>query len=123
MVSGYHHDRRVGQSHAQPLQLLEAEQDRGIRGPDGVEDVARYDDQVRTLDEQVVHRPAERLGDVGLALIPPSRRLPVVLAEAEVQVGEVRELHRVTWPRSAGATFAASWPSSSRVDPRSRSSS
>jgi len=59
----------------------------------------RIPDQVRPLDQEVVHRAAERLGDIGLALIPPSGRLPVVLTKAEVQVGEVRELHRVTWPR------------------------
>jgi len=64
-----------------------------------VEDVAYEEDQVRALSQHVVHRPAERFGDVGLALIPSPWRLSVVLAEAEVQVGEVRELHRVTWPR------------------------
>jgi len=45
------------------------------------------------LAQEVVHRAAERLGHVGLALISPPRRLPVVLAEPEVQIGEVRELH------------------------------
>ncbi len=99
MVAGDHHDRRVGESGAQTMQMLEQEKDCGIGRADGVKDVAREYDQIRSLHEQVVHRPPERLGDVGLALIPPPGRLPVVLTKAEVQVGEVRELHRLTWPR------------------------
>jgi hypothetical protein len=54
-----------------------------------VEHVAREQHQIRPLAEQVVHRPAERVRDVRLALVPAARRLPLVLAEAEVQVGEV----------------------------------
>ncbi len=93
MVARDHHDRRVGQSRAETVQLLEHKQDCGIGRPHGMEDVSRKDDQVRALDEQVVHRAAERFGHVGLALISSPRRLPVVLAEPEVQIGQVRELH------------------------------
>ncbi len=93
---GDHHDGSLRQPGAQPVQLLEQEQDRRIGRAHGVEDVACEEDQVGALVEQVVHRPAERLGDVRLALIPAPRRLPVVLAEAEVEIGEVGEPHRLT---------------------------
>ena len=99
MFARDHHDGSVRKTGPQPVQLLEEVENRGIGRADGVKDVAREYDQIRPLHEQVVHRAAERVGDVGLALIPAPRRLPVVLTEAEVQVGEVRELHRVTWPR------------------------
>src|SRR5213592_1418000 len=96
------------------MQLLEEKENSRVRRPHGMKHITAEEDQVGALRQQVVHRAAERLRDVGLALIPPPWRLPVVLAEAEVQVGEVRELHRVTWPRRAGARSAASAPSSSR---------
>jgi NAD/NADP transhydrogenase beta subunit len=54
-----------------------------------VEHVAREQHQVGPLGEQIVHRPAKGVRDVRLALVPAARRLPLVLAEAEVQVGEV----------------------------------
>ncbi len=87
------HDGRLRQPHAQPLQLLKQEQDRRIGRPHRVEHVAGDDDQVRPLRQQVVHRAPECLGDVGLALVAPARRLPVELPEAEVEVREVGELH------------------------------
>ena len=61
--------------------------------------VAREQDEVRALREHVVHGSPERLGDVRLTLVPAPRRLPVVLAEAEVEIGEVGELHCLTSPR------------------------
>ena len=97
VLSGDHHDRRVRQARAQPVQLPEQEQDRRIGGPDGMEDVARQHDEVGPLHQEVVHRAAERLGYVRLALIPAPGRLPVVLAEAEVEIGEVSELHALSW--------------------------
>ena len=75
------------------MQLAEEEEDRGIRRPDRMENVAGNDDQLGLLLEQVVHHPAERLRDVRLALVRTPWRLPVELAEPEVKVGEVRELH------------------------------
>jgi hypothetical protein len=75
------------------VDLLEQKQDRGIGRPHRVEDIPREYDEVGPLDEHIVHRPAERLSDIGLALVPSPGRLPVVLAEPEVQVGEVGELH------------------------------
>ncbi len=39
------------------------------------------------------HRARERLRDVGFALVDARRRLPLELAEAEMQVGEVDEAH------------------------------
>ena len=86
-------DGRVRQPRSDALQLLEEEEDRGIRRPDRMEDVACNHDQLGLLLEQVVHHPAERLRDVRLALVRTPWRLPVELAEPEVKVGEVRELH------------------------------
>jgi hypothetical protein len=44
------------------------------------------------LREKVVHCSPKRLGDIRFALIRAPRRLPIELAEAEMQVSEVREL-------------------------------
>jgi len=99
VLSADHDNRRVREAGPQAVQLLEEKENSRVGRPHGMEYIAHEEDEVRALIQQIVHRAAERLGDVGLALIPPPRRLPVVLAEAEVQVGEVRELHRVTWPR------------------------
>ncbi len=102
-----HHDGRVRELGSQPLQLAEQEQDRRIGGAHGMEDIAGEKDQVGTLEEQVVHRPPEGFRDVRLALVPAPRGLPVVLAEPEVEIGQVGELHALTWPRSAAARSAA----------------
>jgi len=99
VVAGNHDDGSIRKAGAQPVQLLEEKQDRRIGGADGVEDVAGEKNELRALLEHVVHGPLERLGDVRLALVPAPRRLPVVLAETEVEIGEVSELHQLTSPR------------------------
>ena len=88
-----HDDRRVGQTGPQPLEVAETVQDRGVGWPDRVKQVAGDDDQLRLLLQDVVDRTLEDLGDVHLPLIRALGRLPVELPEAQVQVGEVRELH------------------------------
>ena len=93
VLSGNRDDGRRRQAAAEAMQLAEEEEDRGIRRPDRMENVAGNDDQLGLLLEQVVHHPAERLRDVRLALVRTPWRLPVELAEPEVKVGEVRELH------------------------------
>ena len=98
MVARDHHKGRVRQSGPQALELLEEEEDRGIRRPDGVKDIARQHDQVRALSDQIIYRAPERIGDIRLALVATPGGLPLVLAESEVQVGEVGEFHPLTSP-------------------------
>ena len=93
MVAGDQHDRRVGQRLAQPLELAEGEDDRGVGRADRVEEVAGHDDRVGPRRDDAVDRRAEGVGDVGLALIDAGGRLPVVLPDAEVRVGDVGEFH------------------------------
>ena len=93
MFAGDHDDRRLGQRGTQPVELAKTEHDRRVRGPHGVEQIPRDDDQLRLLLEQVVHGPPKHLGDVRLALIDALGRLPVELAKTQVQVGEMGELH------------------------------
>jgi hypothetical protein len=60
-----------------------------------VKNVARYQDEIRLqLDDLVDHSP-HRCGNVGLALVDAGGSLTLVLAEAEVYVGEVYESHRL----------------------------
>src|ERR1044072_8963260 len=96
--AGDQHDRRFRESGAKSLQLLKAEQNGGVRRPDGVEEIAGDDDQVGLLLEHVVDGALEHFCDVRLALIRPPRSLPVELAEPEVQIGEVGELHQYGSP-------------------------
>ncbi len=77
----------------EPLELPEGEDDRGVGGADGVEQVAGHDDRVGTRRDDAVDRDAERLGDVGLTLIDAGRGLSVVLPDAEVGIGDVGEFH------------------------------
>ena len=53
------------------------------------------DDIGRKLD-RLVDCSRERLGDVGLSLIDAARSQPLILAEAEVQIGEVNESQGVS---------------------------
>ena len=88
-----HDDGSVRESSPHPMQLAEAVENRGIGRSYRVKQVAGNHDQVGLLLQQVVHRPLEHLRDIDLALIRTLGRLPVELAEPEVQVGEVREFH------------------------------
>jgi hypothetical protein len=76
------------------MQLPEAVQNRGVRRPNRVKQIAGDDDQIRLLLEDIVHRAPKRFGDVDLALVRPFRRLPVELAKPEMQIGEMGELHQ-----------------------------
>ena len=77
----------------EPLELLEGEDDRGVRGADRMEQVAGDDDDIGARREDAVHRLPKRRGRVGLALVDAGRGLAVVLPEAEMEVGEVGEFH------------------------------
>ena len=46
----------------------------------------------RACDHAVDGEP-ERLGDVRLALVDAGRRLPMILPDAEVWIGDVRDFH------------------------------
>ena len=93
MIAGDEHDRRAGQRLAEPLELPEREDDRGVGRADGVEEIAGHDDRVRARGDHAVDRQAEGVRDVGLALIDAGGGLPVVLPDAEVRVGDMGELH------------------------------
>ena len=67
--------------------------------------VTRDHDQLRLLLQQIVDGALEDFRDVNLTLVRALRRLPVELAEPEVQVGEVRELH---WFGSSTIEFSVS---------------
>jgi hypothetical protein len=56
-----------------------------------VEHVPADEHDVRRQLDDLVQRARERLGDVGLALVDPARSEPLILAVAEVEVGEVDE--------------------------------
>jgi hypothetical protein len=88
-----HDNGGVGQSSPQSVQLAKTVQDGGIGGPYRVKQIARDDNQLGLLLEEIVHRPLEHFRDIHLALVRTLGGLAVELTEAEVQVGEVRELH------------------------------
>ena len=48
---------------------------------------------IRTRLDHPVDREPERLGDVRLSLIDPGGGLPVILPDAEVRIGDVRDFH------------------------------
>ena len=93
MLACDHNNGGVGQSSPQPMQLAEAVENRGIGGPHRVKQIARDDNQLGLLLEEIVHRALEHFRDIHFALVRAFGRLPVELAEPEVQVGEVREFH------------------------------
>jgi hypothetical protein len=56
-----------------------------------MEDVARDEHQLGRELDHLVDRAGERLRDVELTLVDATRSQPLVLAEAEMRVGEVDE--------------------------------
>ena len=86
-------DRGVGQRLAQPLELTEGEDDRRVGGPNRVEEITGDDNRVGSRRDDPVDGGAEGVRDVGFALVDAGRRLPVVLPDAEVGVGDVGEFH------------------------------
>jgi hypothetical protein len=86
-----HDDLGARQRGAQPRELQICVEDGGVRRPHLVEHVAADEHDVRRELDHLVQRARERLRDVGLALVDPARSQPLILAVAEVQVGEVNE--------------------------------
>ena len=93
VIAGDQHDRRFGQRLAESLKLLEGEDDRGVGGSDGVEEVAGEDDRVRARGDDPVHGEPEGAGDVGLSLVDAGRDLTMVLPNSQVGIGEVGQSH------------------------------
>ena len=58
-----------------------------------MEQITGNDDQLGFLLQEIVDRAFEDFGDIDLTLVRALRRLPVELAEPQMQVGEVGELH------------------------------
>jgi hypothetical protein len=98
VVAGDHHEVGGGERQPQPHELLERVEDRRVARPHGVEHVAGDDDEVGRERDRTVDGARERFGDVGLALVDAGGREALVLAEAEVQVGEVDESHAGNLP-------------------------
>ena len=93
MIAGDEDDRRVGQRLAQPLELMEGEDDRRVGGANGVEEVPGDDDGVGARRDHAVDRGAKGVRDVGFPLVDAARGLPVVLPDAEMGIGDMGEFH------------------------------
>jgi hypothetical protein len=66
---------------------------RGVRWTNGVKDVAGDQNEIGAQLDYGVDHPAQRVGDVGLPLIDPSRGLPLILAKPKMYVGKVNQSH------------------------------
>jgi hypothetical protein len=95
VVAGHHHDLRVRQRVAQPRELEIRVQDRRVGRPDLMEDVARDEHEIGRERDHLVQRARERLRHIRLALIDPARSQPLILAVAEMNVGEVDEAQKL----------------------------
>ena len=93
MVAGDEDNGCVGKSLAEPLELPEREDDGVIGGPDGMKEIARNDNSVRSSGDDAVNGGAESLGNVGFPLIDACRGLPMVLPDAQVGVRDVGQFH------------------------------
>ena len=93
MVTGDEDHGGVWESFAEPLELPEGKDDCGIVWSDGMKEIARDDDRVRSSGNDAVNGGSEGLGNVGFPLIDAGRGLPVVLPDAEVGVCDVSQFH------------------------------
>ena len=58
-----------------------------------MKEVPRDDHDLRSGRNDAIDRATERIGGIGLPLVQAGWGLPVILAEAEVEVGEMSEFH------------------------------
>ena len=93
MVSRDEHDRCIGESLAEPLELPESEHDGVVGGPNGVKEISSDNYRVRPGGKDAVNGGAEGAGDIGFPLIDACRGLPVVLPDAQVGVCDVSQFH------------------------------
>jgi len=89
VVAGYHHDPRLGQIRPQPAELDESVQNRWIRRPDGVKDVARDEDEIGFELDYLVDHPPHGGCDISLTLVDAGGGLSLVLPETEMYVSQV----------------------------------
>ena len=93
MIAGDQDDRCVWESLTQTLELPERENDRVVGGADRVKEIAGDDHDVRPRLNYAVDGGAESLSDIGFPLVDAARRLPVILPDSEMRIGEVRQFH------------------------------
>ena len=96
VVAGDHHDHDVRQRGTKPRKLHVRVNDGAVRRAHLVEHVPRNEHEIRRKLDGLVDRSRKRLRDVGLSLIDAARSQPLILAEAEVQIGEVNEAQGVS---------------------------
>jgi hypothetical protein len=94
VITCHDYDLGSGQFHSEPSQLVERVKNGGIGGPDRMKQISGQHYDIGFSVEQIIHCAPERLRYVGLTLIDTVRRETVVLAKTEVQIGQMRELHR-----------------------------
>ena len=68
-------------------------ENRLIRRPNRVEDVAGDDDEVRRERDDAIDGRAKGRGDVRLPLIDSAGSEPLILPVAEVEIGEMDQAH------------------------------
>jgi hypothetical protein len=93
VVAGDEDDRGARQGLPQALELMKGEDNRGVAGAYRMEEIAGDGHSVGPRRDHTVDRRAKRLRDIRLTLIDPGRRLPVVLPNAQMGVGDVRQFH------------------------------
>ena len=93
VVAGDEDDLRIGERRTQPAELQKGVDDRRIRRPHVVKDVAADENELGTKCDRLVDRRLKRARDVCLPLVDPTRSQTLVLPESEVEVGEVDETH------------------------------
>jgi len=91
VVPGHHDDLRVGKRGAQPIELNEGVQDRRVRRAHLMKHVTGDEHDVGRELDHLVQRARDRLRHVHFTLIDPTRSQPLILAESQVQIGEVDE--------------------------------
>ena len=93
MIAGDQDYRRTGNRGAKSRQFAEREQDHRVRWSDLMKHVAGDENDVGRKRDDGIDRVPGGPCDIGLALVVSCRAQPLVLAEAEVEVGEVGDAH------------------------------
>jgi hypothetical protein len=98
VIARHHHDDRIRKRRREARELRERIDDRRVHRAHGVEHVAGDDDDVGRERDHAIDRTTERVGDIRFALIDSGWREPMVLPEAQMEVGEVYEAHPPNLP-------------------------
>ena len=94
MVAGDQDDRHLRQRSAQPAEFAECQENGGVGGSHGVEEVAGDHDGVRPFGDDAVDRPREGDTDIDLALVAPAIGQTMELPEAKMRIGKMSQAHR-----------------------------